>query len=96
MARRLENVAGACRRLGIGRASYYRWQQRAKESGEAGLRPTSRRQPRPDRRVARDVGYPVMIKAAMGGGGKGMRLVRSESELESALRMARSEATNKP
>ena len=46
------------------------------------------------RRVARDVGYPVMIKAAMGGGGKGMRLVRSDAELESALRMARSEATS--
>jgi acetyl-CoA carboxylase biotin carboxylase subunit len=45
------------------------------------------------RRVAREVGYPVMIKAAMGGGGKGMRLVRSDAELESALRMARSEAT---
>jgi acetyl-CoA carboxylase biotin carboxylase subunit len=43
-------------------------------------------------RVAREVGYPVMIKAAMGGGGKGMRLVRGEAELESALRMARSEA----
>ena len=45
------------------------------------------------RRVAREVGYPVMIKAAMGGGGKGMRLVRGDAELESALRMARSEAT---
>jgi acetyl-CoA carboxylase biotin carboxylase subunit len=43
-------------------------------------------------RVAGEVGYPVMIKAAMGGGGKGMRLVRSERELRSALRMARSEA----
>src|SRR5204862_203254 len=46
------------------------------------------------RRVAREVGYPVMIKAAMGGGGKGMRLVRSDAELEGALRMARSEATS--
>jgi acetyl-CoA carboxylase biotin carboxylase subunit len=45
------------------------------------------------RRIAREVGYPVMIKAAMGGGGKGMRLVRSEGELTAALRMARSEAT---
>ena len=45
------------------------------------------------RRIAGDVGYPVMIKAAMGGGGKGMRLVRSETELDAALRMARSEAS---
>jgi acetyl-CoA carboxylase biotin carboxylase subunit len=43
-------------------------------------------------RVAREVGYPVMIKAAMGGGGKGMRLVQHEAELVPALRMARSEA----
>jgi acetyl-CoA carboxylase biotin carboxylase subunit len=43
-------------------------------------------------RVAREVGYPVMIKAAMGGGGKGMRLVQREADLSAALRMARSEA----
>jgi acetyl-CoA carboxylase, biotin carboxylase subunit len=44
------------------------------------------------RALARDVGYPVMLKAAMGGGGKGMRLVRGEAELPDALRAARSEA----
>ncbi|MBI4561066.1 MAG: ATP-grasp domain-containing protein, partial [Candidatus Rokubacteria bacterium] len=43
-------------------------------------------------RLARELGYPVMVKAALGGGGKGMRLVRSEAELASALRLARSEA----
>ena len=44
------------------------------------------------RTLAREVGYPVMLKAALGGGGKGMRLVRGESELTDALRAARSEA----
>jgi acetyl-CoA carboxylase biotin carboxylase subunit len=43
-------------------------------------------------RVAAEVGYPVMVKAAMGGGGKGMRLVRAAGELTGALRAARSEA----
>jgi acetyl-CoA carboxylase biotin carboxylase subunit len=43
-------------------------------------------------RVAGEVGYPVMIKAALGGGGKGMRLVREPAQLAAALRGARSEA----
>jgi acetyl-CoA carboxylase biotin carboxylase subunit len=43
-------------------------------------------------RAAREIGFPVMIKAAMGGGGKGMRLVRREEDLAAALRMARGEA----
>jgi len=43
-------------------------------------------------RVAREVGYPVMIKAAAGGGGKGMRRVFSEPELRSAYDAAKSEA----
>jgi acetyl-CoA carboxylase biotin carboxylase subunit len=44
------------------------------------------------RAVAHEIGYPVMVKAARGGGGKGMRLVHREDELEAALRMARGEA----
>jgi len=46
------------------------------------------------RKVANEVGYPIMLKALAGGGGKGMRLVRDESELEGALRMSKSEAGN--
>src|SRR5215470_8459893 len=42
--------------------------------------------------VAARIGYPVMLKAAAGGGGKGMRRVESRSELRSALEGARSEA----
>jgi acetyl-CoA carboxylase biotin carboxylase subunit len=41
---------------------------------------------------AKREGYPILLKAAAGGGGKGMRVVRSEDELASALRGARSEA----
>lgn len=50
--------------------------------------------PEDAKRVAIEVGYPIMLKALAGGGGKGMRLVNKESELEAALRMARSEAGN--
>ena len=39
-----------------------------------------------------DLGYPLLVKAVAGGGGKGMRVVRSAEELKSAVEMARSEA----
>lgn len=42
--------------------------------------------------IAAKIGYPVMLKAAAGGGGKGMRLVHTEAELAGALRDASSEA----
>ena len=44
------------------------------------------------RALARTLGYPVMIKAAGGGGGKGMRIVEDESDLSEALAVTRSEA----
>ena len=44
------------------------------------------------KKVANEVGYPIMLKALAGGGGKGMRLVRSEEEMETALRLSQSEA----
>jgi len=43
-------------------------------------------------RVAEEIGYPVLIKATAGGGGRGMKLARSSRELENAFRTARSES----
>ena len=47
-----------------------------------------------DAKSAKDIGYPLMIKAAAGGGGKGMRIVQDESELEESIKLARQEALN--
>src|SRR5882724_6286576 len=44
------------------------------------------------RKIAAEIGYPVMVKAAMGGGGRGMRVVRDETELEARLEEAQNEA----
>ncbi len=43
-------------------------------------------------RAADEIGYPVIVKAAFGGGGKGMRVVRRAGDLPAALRLARREA----
>jgi acetyl-CoA carboxylase biotin carboxylase subunit len=45
-------------------------------------------------KIARSIGLPVIIKASAGGGGKGMRVVRTESEVESAFRACQSEGQN--
>jgi len=44
------------------------------------------------RRLARDIGFPVMVKAAAGGGGRGMKVIRTEADLASAVALARAEA----
>ena len=43
-------------------------------------------------RVAGEIGYPILVKAASGGGGRGMKVVQAEEQLEAALSQARSEA----
>ena len=48
--------------------------------------------PEEARQVAAETGYPLLIKAASGGGGRGMKIVRSEAELDSQMSQARSEA----
>jgi acetyl-CoA carboxylase, biotin carboxylase subunit len=44
------------------------------------------------KKIAKNVGYPILIKAASGGGGKGMKVAKSPNELEEAWSLARSEA----
>jgi acetyl-CoA carboxylase, biotin carboxylase subunit len=44
------------------------------------------------KKIGKEIGYPVIIKATAGGGGKGMKVVRSEAELELAISTAQSEA----
>jgi len=46
------------------------------------------------RRIAQGIGYPILVKASAGGGGKGMRVVNSDDEFEEQVRAAKSEALN--
>lgn len=46
------------------------------------------------RSVADDIGYPILVKAAAGGGGKGMRIVHKKEEFEASIKAAKSEAKN--
>ena len=101
----MPEFAAACAREGhrlhrpVGRGdSASGIENRRANSGQAGGRARGARQRRAGQRVeharalAREIGYPVLLKAAAGGGGKGMRRVNHESELESAIRDASSEA----
>jgi propionyl-CoA carboxylase alpha chain len=44
------------------------------------------------KKIAHDIGYPVMVKASAGGGGKGLRIVQQESELAQAIQSSQNEA----
>jgi acetyl-CoA carboxylase biotin carboxylase subunit len=44
------------------------------------------------RKIANKIGYPILIKASAGGGGKGMRVVNNDAEFDEQIRMAKSEA----
>ncbi|MCD6013112.1 MAG: accC [Flavipsychrobacter sp.] len=46
------------------------------------------------RKIASKIGYPILVKASAGGGGKGMRIVTNEAEFEEQIRAAKSEAQN--
>jgi acetyl-CoA carboxylase biotin carboxylase subunit len=46
------------------------------------------------RQIAHEIGYPVLVKAAAGGGGKGMRIIDKPEEFDSGIRAAKSEALN--
>jgi len=46
------------------------------------------------KKIAKEIGYPVLIKASAGGGGKGMRIVQHENELQEQMERAISEATS--
>ncbi|GAB1858170.1 acetyl-CoA carboxylase biotin carboxylase subunit [Flavobacteriaceae bacterium MHTCC 0001] len=46
------------------------------------------------KKIAKDIGYPILIKASAGGGGKGMRIVAKEQDLELQMHRAISEATS--
>ncbi|MGB3625069.1 MAG: acetyl-CoA carboxylase biotin carboxylase subunit [Henriciella sp.] len=44
------------------------------------------------KKIAKKIGYPVLVKAAAGGGGRGMKVAKTEKELENAIRTAKTEA----
>lgn len=46
------------------------------------------------KRIALEIGYPILIKAAAGGGGKGMRIIHKPEDFEAGLKSAKSEAQN--
>ena len=57
-----------------------------------GFRWSSRQRYRKNKEIAKRIGYPIIIKASGGGGGRGMRVVRSEDALEESIAMTKAEA----
>jgi len=45
-----------------------------------------------NKKIAKEIGYPILVKAAHGGGGRGMRTVNNENELEEAIKLTKNEA----
>ena len=45
-------------------------------------------------RISNEIGYPVMIKASAGGGGKGMRIAHNDKEAEEGFKLSKEEAIN--
>ena len=66
--------------------------RQGRRAGGAGLRTATARSAKALAREAQRIGYPVMIKAVAGGGGRGMRLVEREADFAAALESAQREA----
>src|SRR2546426_240817 len=93
-------IARACREMGLGSVAVYSECDRAAMRAGAPVVPGTEKplgSDVPDREIAHiadTVGYPLLVKAVAGGGGKGMRTVTDPGDLVSAVRTARSEAAS--